>query len=146
TTEQAFGEKLHTYTIVDAITDKNMLPFRIDYGNTIPVGNIDDKQVSANDRENAQLATERISQIVQYTLEHFDQKTKRSSSYEHSVVTNVAESTRGRRQAEAVRERKRVRGFNAIFATASIDAAQRYYNHFQLQQEQLPPDRRLKIG
>src|SRR5690606_11448546 len=81
-----------------------------------------------------------------YTLERFDQKTKRSSSYEHSVVTNVAEATRTRRQAEALRERKRVRGFNAIFATASIDAARRYYNAFQIQQEQLPPDKRLKIG
>ncbi|WP_168915053.1 type I restriction endonuclease subunit R [Microcella flavibacter] len=146
TTEQAFGEKLHTYTIVDAITDKNVLPFRIDYVNTIKVGNPDDKQVSAIDRENALLAPERISQIVKYTLDHFDQKTKRSSSYEHSVVINVAESTRGRRQAEAVRERRRVRGFNAIFATASIDAARRYYNQFQIQQEQLAPDRRLKIG
>jgi type I restriction enzyme R subunit len=146
TTEQAFGEKLHTYTIVDAITDKNVLPFRIDYVNTVKIGNPDDKQVSAIDTEKALLAPERISEIVKYTLEHFDQKTKRSSSYEHSVVTNVAESTRLRRQAEAVRERKRVRGFNAVFATASIDAARRYYNHFQIQQEQLPPDRRLKIG
>ncbi|WP_404446200.1 type I restriction endonuclease subunit R [Microbacterium marinum] len=146
TTEQAFGEKLHTYTIVDAITDKNVLPFRIDYVNTVKVGTIVDKQVSAIDTEKALLAPERISRVVQYTLEHFDQKTKRSSSYEHSVVTNVAESTRARRQAEAVRERKRVRGFNAIFATASIDAARRYYNHFQVQQEALPADQRLKIG
>ena len=146
TTEQAFGEKLHTYTIVDAITDKNVLPFRIDYVNTVKVGTVVDKQVSAIDTEKALLAPERISQVVKYTLEHFDQKTKRSSSYEHSVVTNVAESTRARRQAEAVRERKRVRGFNAIFATASIDAARRYYNHFQIQQEALPADRRLKIG
>lgn len=146
TTEQAFGEKLHTYTIVDAITDKNVLPFRIDYVNTVKVGAVIDKQVSAIDTEKALLAPERISQIVAYTLEHFDQKTRRSSMYEHSVVTNVAESTRTRRQAEAVLERKRVRGFNAIFATASIEAARRYYNHFQTQQEQLPPDRRLKIG
>lgn len=146
TTEQAFGEKLHTYTIVDAITDKNVLPFRIDYVNTVKVGTVIDKQVSAIDTERALLAPERISEIVKYTLEHFDQKTKRSSSYEHSVVTNVAESTRARRQAEAVRARMRVRGFNAIFATASIDAARRYYNHFQTQQEQLPPGQRLKIG
>jgi type I restriction enzyme R subunit len=83
---------------------------------------------------------------VKYTLEHFDQKTKRSSSYVHSVVTNVPEATRTRRQADAVREQKRVRGFNAIFATASIDAARRYYKYFQEQQEQLPPDQRLKIG
>lgn len=146
TTEQAFGDKLHTYTIVDAITDKNVLPFRIDYINTIKVGNPDDSQVSAIDRERALLDVRRIRDVVAYTLEHFDQKTKRSSSYEHGVVTNVADSVRGRRQAEALKERKRVRGFNALFATASIDAARRYYNQFQLQMEQLPPDKRLKVG
>ncbi|EPH14519.1 HsdR family type I site-specific deoxyribonuclease [Dermabacter sp. HFH0086] len=126
TTEQAFGEKLHTYTIVDAITDKNVLPFRIDYVNTIKVGNVVDKQVSAIDTEKALLAPERISQIVKYTLGHFDQKTKRAEHY-----------TLGER---------RVRGFNALFATASIDAARTYYNHFQLQQEGLPSDKRLKVG
>ncbi|WP_026373665.1 type I restriction endonuclease subunit R [Agrococcus lahaulensis] len=126
TTEQAFGEKLHTYTIVDAITDKNVLPFRIDYVNTIKVGNVIDKQVSAIDTEKALLAPERISEIVKYTLEHFDQKTKRAEHY-----------TLGER---------RVRGFNALFATASIEAARTYYNHFQLQQEGLPSDKRLKIG
>ena len=146
TTEQAFGDKLHTYTIVDAITDKNVLPFRIDYINTIKVGNPDDSQVSAIDRERALLDVGRIRDVVAYTLEHFDQKTKRSSSYEHGVVTNVADSVRGRRQAEALKERKRVRGFNALFATASIDAARRYYNQFQLQMEELPPDKRLKVG
>jgi type I restriction enzyme R subunit len=146
TTEQAFGEKLHTYTIVDAITDKHVLPFRIDYVNTIKVGTVIDKKVSAIDTEKALLAAERIKEVVKYTLEHFDQKTKRSSSYVHSVVTNVPEATRTRRQADAVREQKRVRGFNAIFATASIDAARRYYKYFQEQQEQLPPDQRLKIG
>lgn len=146
TTEQAFGKKLHTYTIVDAITDKNVLPFRIDYVNTVKVGTVIDKQVSAIAAEEALLDPQRLSEIVRYTLEHFDQKTKRSSTYEHSVVTNVAEATRTRRQAEALRQRKRVRGFNAIFATASIDAACRYYKHFQTQQEQLPPNKRLKIG
>lgn len=146
TTEQAFGEKLHTYTIVDAITDKNVLPFRIDYVNTVTIGAVADKQVSAIDTERALLSPERVSQVVAYTLKHFDQKTKRSSTYEHSVVINVDESSRNRRQVEAIRERKRVRGFNAIFATASIDAARRYYNQFQKQQQELVPDRRLKIG
>ncbi|MEV8158106.1 type I restriction endonuclease subunit R [Kocuria salsicia] len=146
TTEQAFGDKLHTYTIVDAITDKNVLPFRIDYINTIKVGNPDDSQVSAIDRERALLDARRIRDVVAYTLEHFDQKTKRSSSYEHGVVTNVANSVRGRRQAEAIKERKRVRGFNALFATASIDAACRYYSQFQLQMAELPADKRLKVG
>jgi type I restriction enzyme R subunit len=126
TTEQAFGDKLHTYTIVDAISDKNVLPFRIDYVNTIKVGNVIDKQVSSIDTEKALLAPERISQVVAYTLEHFDQKTKRAQHY-----------TLGD---------KRVRGFNALFATASIEAARVYYNHFQLLQEQLPSDRKLKVG
>ncbi|WP_280205742.1 type I restriction endonuclease subunit R [Nocardia cyriacigeorgica] len=146
TTEQAFGEKLHTYTIVDAITDKNVLPFRIDYINTVKVGSPDDKQISAIDRESALLDPRRISEIVKYTLEHFDQKTKRASSYEHAVVTNVAESVRVRKQAEALKAKKRVRGFNALFATASIQAARAYYNTFQLEMERLPPAKRLKIG
>ncbi|SDB87176.1 type I restriction enzyme, R subunit [Raineyella antarctica] len=127
TTEQAFGQKLHTYTIVNAITDKNVLPFRIDYVNTVklPEG-ITDKQVSAIDTERALLAPERISQIVAYTLEHFDQKTKRAEHYSLGD--------------------KRVRGFNALFATASIQAARMYYNHFQIQQQDLPSDRKLKVG
>ncbi|MCB0919888.1 MAG: type I restriction endonuclease subunit R [Actinobacteria bacterium] len=126
TTEQAFGEKLHTYTIVDAISDKNVLPFRIDYVNTIKVGHPEDKQVSAIDTERALLAPERLSQVVDYTLEHFDQKTRRAQHY-------------------ALGD-KRVRGFNALFATASIDAARAYYHQFQAQQADLPSDKRLKIG
>jgi len=127
TTEQAFGDKLHTYTIVDAITDKNVLPFRIDYVNTVKMpDSIADKQVSAIDKENALLAPERIEQIVAYILEHFDQKTKRASHY----------SVAG----------KRLRGFNSLLATASIDAARRYYNHFYLQQKDLPSDQQLKVG
>lgn len=146
TTEQAFGEKLHTYTIVDAITDKNVLPFRIDYVNTIRVGNVADKEVSAIATEEALLAPERIREVVKYTLEHFNQKTKRASSYEHSVVTNVEASSAARRRVAAERAKRRVRGFNAIFATASIDAAKRYYNEFQVQQLGLPSDQRLKIA
>ena len=146
TTERAFGDKLHTYTIVDAITDKNVLPFRIDYINTVKVGVPDDKQVSGVEAEKALLDSRRVAQVVGYTLEHFDQKTKRASSYEHSVVVNVGESVRSRRRAEALREKKRVRGFNALFATASIEAAQRYYLEFKAQQKELTPDRRLKVG
>ncbi|MEU4603770.1 type I restriction endonuclease subunit R [Kribbella sp. NPDC023972] len=118
---------IHAYTIVDAINDKNVLPFRIDYVNTIklPEG-IDDKQVSAIDTERALLEPQRLSQVVAYTLEHFDQKTKRAEHY----------SLAG----------KRVHGFNALFATASIDAAKRYYAEFKAQQKELTPDRRLKIG
>lgn len=147
TTEQAFGDKLHTYTIVDAITDKNVLPFRIDYVNTISVGNVVNKDVSAIETNlSALLAPERVRQVVEYILEHFDQKTKRASSYEHSVVTNVEAASRTRRRQEAERARKRVKGFNAMFAVDSIDAAKRYYLEFKEQQAELTPDKRLKVG
>ncbi len=126
TTQQAFGDKLHTYTIVDAITDKNVLPFRIDYVNTIKVGSTGDKQVSAIDTENALLAPARVSQVTRYILEHFDQKTKRQEGY-------------------ALGER-RVKGFNSVFATASISAARTYYREFKSQQEGLLPDQRLKVA
>lgn len=127
TTEQAFGDRLHTYTIVDAINDKNVLPFRIDYINTIKTSSdIKDKKVSAIDTEQALLAPERIAQVVAYIREHFDQKTKRSASYKH--------------------DGKRLAGFNSLFATASIDAAKRYYAEFASQQKELPSTQRLKIG
>ena len=127
TTEQAFGEKLHTYTIVDAITDKNVLPFRIDYVNTIKLPDaVKDAEVHGIDTEEALLAPARLRQIVEYIREHFDQKTKRASHY----------SLDG----------KRVRGFNTILATASIKAAQRYYNQFAIQQKHLPEHERLKVA
>lgn len=127
TTEQAFGDRLHTYTIVDAINDKNVLPFRIDYINTIKTrAEIKDKQVSAIDTERVLLAPERIKQVVGYIREHFDQKTKRATSYEMHD--------------------KRLSGFNSLFATASIEAAKRYYAEFSAQQKNLPETRRLKVG
>jgi len=127
TTVQAFGEKLHTYTIVDAINDKNVLPFRIDYVNTITLpASLEDKQVSAIDTERALLAPERVRQVTEYIREHFDQKTRRNQTYRL--------------------EDRRVAGFNALFATASIEAARIYYNQFALQQRDLPEAQRLKVG
>lgn len=127
TTEQAFGDKLHTYTIVDAITDKNVLPFRIDYISTMKEQeNIPDAKVWDIDRERALAAPERISNIVQYIREHFDQKTKRNSFYQ-------------------LKDR-RLAGFNAIFAVASIDVAKKYYAEFQKQMEGLPTDKQLKLA
>ncbi|WP_144628801.1 type I restriction endonuclease subunit R [Arthrobacter woluwensis] len=147
TTEQAFGEKLHTYTIVDAINDKNVLPFRIDYVNMVklPEG-ITDKQVSGIDAERALLDSERIRQVVAYILEHFDQKTRRSSHYTHTRVSNVAAVASGRNRVSEVKASTRVIGFNALFATASIDAAKRYYNAFAIAQQDLPEASRLKVG
>ena len=146
TTEQAFGEKLHTYTIVDAITDKNVLPFRIDYVNTVRVGEVDDKEVSAIDTEKALLSSKRINAVVKYTLDHFAQKTRRTSTYSHSVVSNVSAVAGGRSRVVEEKSAQRVKGFNSIFATASIEAAKRYYLAFAQQQKELVPDQRLKIG
>ncbi|MBN1472829.1 MAG: type I restriction endonuclease subunit R, partial [Syntrophaceae bacterium] len=79
TTEQAFGDKLHTYTIVDAIADKNVLPFKVDYISTVrEAEDIEDKKVRDIDREAVLAAPERLSNIVQYIRDHFDQKTKRN--------------------------------------------------------------------
>ena len=80
TTEQAFGDQLHSYTIVDAINDKNVLPFRVDYIKTMDAEpDIDDKEVWDINREKAFLAPERIRLVTDYILTHFDQKTYRGS-------------------------------------------------------------------
>ena len=147
TTEQAFGERLHTYTIVDAITDKNVLPFRIDYVNTIKAAEgVQDKKVPAIDTERALLDSRRIAEVVSYTLEHFDQKTRRSSGYTHSLISNVSDVAGGRNRIDEIMFASRVNGFNALFTTASIAAAKRYYSEFAEQQKALLAGRRLKIG
>jgi type I restriction enzyme R subunit len=150
TTEQAFGEKLHTYTIVDAITDKNVLPFRIDYIRTIrEADEIDDTQVRNIDREKALAAPERISNVTKYIREHFDQKTKRNSKpYAYTRLANVHEaaSARDRGAIEEVKEKIRLSGFNSIFAVSSIDVAKQYYAEFKKQQAEVPELARLKVA
>ena len=133
TTEQAFGEKLHTYTIVDAINDGNVLPFRIDFINTIKMPDyVNDKKVYSIDREKALADPRRISEIVSYVLEHFDQKTKRNSYYTFSAKWEEADKHNPKKMIEK-RETRRVAGFNSIFAAASIPMAIKYYNEFKKQ-------------
>lgn len=127
TTQQAFGDKLHTYTIVDAIADKNVLPFKVDYVSTVrEAEDIEDKKVSDIDREAILSAPERISNIVSYIRDHFDQKTKRNSFYK-------------------LKDR-RLAGFNSIFAVSSIDVAKKYYTEFKKQLADVPSDKRLKVA
>ena len=149
TTQQAFGDKLHTYTIVDAINDGNVLPFRIDYVNTIKEKEgILDAQISAIDREKAMSSPERVSQVVKYILEHFSQKTCRGKSYSFRVLDDihkVASARKGEEQPEHKTEQK-VFGFNAMFAVSSIPMAKAYYNEFKRQQAALPEAQRLKIA
>ena len=125
TTPQTFGDQLHTYTIVDAINDGNVLPFRIDYVDTVKKkADIKDKDVRAIDIERAMGAPERVQEIVTYILAHFDQKTKRSNYY----------SLKGQRMA----------GFNSIFAVSSIPMAMKYYTEFKRQLDE--QGRRLTIA
>lgn len=150
TTPQAFGDKLHTYTIVDAINDGNVLPFRIDYITTIKdkTGGAD-KQVSAIETEKELQAPERITEIVKYILEHFHQKTKRDrESFDFSVLTNVQEVASAKKRDEVVEKKqsRKMRGFNSIFAVSSIDAAKLYYTEFQRQMKDLPEAAKLRVA
>lgn len=114
TTEQTFGDKLHTYTIVNAINDGNVLPFRIDYINTIKEKeNIQDKKVNAIDIEKAMSDPNRIKEVVSYVIDHFEQKTMRNKHYELKD--------------------QRLSGFNSIFAVSSIPVAKKYYFEFKKQ-------------
>ena len=117
TTEQAFGDKLHTYTIVDAINDCNVLPFHIDYVNTVKEKvDISDKDISAIDREKALSDPKRIEAVSSYLLDHFDQKTKRNSFYSFKD--------------------RRVAGFNSMFAVSSIPTLKKYWYELKKQIEE----------
>ncbi|MDR0837404.1 MAG: type I restriction endonuclease subunit R [Propionibacteriaceae bacterium] len=129
TTQQAFGDRLHTYTIVDAIRDKTVLAFKIDYVSTAREAEEEDGEggagaggsgntlVSDIDREKALLDPQRIAGVTRYIIDHFDQKTKRGTVYR----------VKGGHRS----------GFNSILATASIDAAKAYYAEFARQQHNL---------
>lgn len=149
TTEQAFGDQLHTYTIVDAINDRNVLPFRVDHIKTMDMEpDIDDKEVWDIDRERAFLAPERIRLVTDYILTHFDQKTYRGSkTYTFNVLQNIADvaSASGRAAIEEIKQKQRISGFNSIFAVSSVEAAKLYYAEFQRQMAETP-QRRLKVA
>lgn len=118
---------LHTYTIVDAIGDQNVLPFKVDYISTFhEKENIKDQEVKDIDREKVLMADERISKIVKYVIDNFDKKTKRNIYY--------------------TKDDKRLAGFNSIFATANIEMAKKYYAEFKKQLSLLPDEQKLKIA
>ncbi|ECH3611741.1 type I restriction endonuclease subunit R [Campylobacter upsaliensis] len=119
TTERVFGACLHRYTIIHAIRDHNVLPFRVDYHTTTK----DTTQIT----DEILLNPTRIEHITRYILEHFTTHTKRNAK---SYNLNG----------------KHTLGFNALFATQSIPMAMRYYEEFQAQQASLPESQRLKIG
>ena len=109
TTQQAFGDCLHKYTVVNAIDDGNVLPFKIDYVKTFRhKDGRPSEQVEGIDTNTAWQNPRRIELVSEYILDHFDQKTK---------CDTAAYAYKGKHQ----------RGFNAILACDSIPSAQAYY-------------------
>lgn len=114
TTASVFGRELHSYVITDAIRDEKVLKFKVDYNDVRPQfktieSEQDEKKLSAAENKRALLHPDRIREITQYILNNFRQKTHRF-------------------QAGA-------KGFNALFAVSSVDAAKLYYESFKALQE-----------
>lgn len=148
TTAQTFGDQLHAYTIVDAINDKNVLPFRVDYIKTMGLDeDIDDEQVWDIDRKKAFEAPARISLVTKYILDHFDQKTYRGDkTYIFNQLTNIKEvASAGHGKVEEIKQKQRVSGFNSIFAVASVPMAKMYYEEFRKQME-ADPTKKLRVA
>ena len=148
TTEQTFGDQLHTYTIVDAINDKNVLPFRVDYIKTMDIdADIDDEDVWDIDRKKAFEAPERIHLVAQYILDHFDQKTYRGDkTYVYNTLTNIADVASAERgKVEEIKRKQRISGFNSIFAVSSVPMAKLYYDEFRRIME-ADPTKKLKVA
>ena len=136
TTAQAFGDQLHSYTIVDAIRDENVLPFRVSYVSTVkPVDDIAHEDVEGIDTEQVLLSPERISNVVAYVLSHYAQATKRSGK---AYVLKYED--KGGRSAS-----RTVQGFNSLFCCQSIQAAKLYYEEFKRQMAE-PGSEKLKVG
>lgn len=135
TTEQLFGEKLHTYTIVNAINDKNVLPFRYEFVKTVDVKNdIKDEKVKAIDTEKILMNPIRIKKITDYIIDNFCIKTKNNDIYIHNNLENVIEVAKNNKTVE-IKKKVKLNGFNSIFAVASIDMAKMYYEAFKLRKD-----------
>lgn len=136
TTDQTFGEKLHTYTIVDAIKDKNVLPFKYDYVGRVDVRqDMQDEKVYAIDEEKAFDNDVRIQLITAYIIDNFDRKTK-AGNYLFKAIDNVSELAKdnSKKETKVVRS---LNGFNSIFAVANINMAKKYYEAFKQQPNDL---------
>ena len=123
TTASVFGRELHSYVITDAIRDEKVLKFKVDYNDVRPQFNAleteqDEKKLSAAENKQALLHPDRIREITQYILNNFRQKTHRLQAGN--------------------------KGFNAMFAVSSVDAAKLYYESFR--ELQKGSDRPLRVA
>ncbi len=135
TTEQMFGERLHTYTIVHAINDKNVLPFRYEYIKTVKEkDNITDEKVNAIDTEKILMNHERIGLVTDYIISHYAMKTKTNESYVMGTLENVIDVAKNNKTEEK-KVKKNINGFNSIFAVSSIPMAKLYYSAFKARKD-----------
>ncbi len=114
TTGSVFGQQLHTYVITDAIRDEKVLKFKVDYNNVRPrfksiETETDERKLTALENKQALLHPERLAEVTRYILKHFPQKT-------HRLLPGA-------------------KGFNAMFAVSSVDAAKLYYEKFKALQK-----------
>ena len=125
TTGSVFGRELHSYVITDAIRDEKVLKFKVDYNDVRPQFQAieteqDEKKLTAAENKQALLHPERIREITGYILKNFPLKTHRA----HMGA----------------------KGFNAMFAVSSVDAAKAYYEAFRELQEGVEEKKRLKVA
>ncbi|WP_330463404.1 type I restriction endonuclease subunit R [Metamycoplasma gateae] len=150
TTKEVFGDCLHTYTIEKAVKDGNVLPFRIEYINTIKAKQeIEDKEVPGILKLEVLENKQRISKIVKWILLNYDRLTKRNKDYIKIIkTTNISELSiiKNNGQKKEIRQESVINGFNSILACSSINAAKIYYEEFKKQQQNLPEEQKLKIG
>ena len=144
TTAQLFGGEpdedgkptraLHTYTIINAIGDNNVLRFHVDYDSTMKMkSDVERKQVWGIDTEEALHDSRRISLVTRYIIESFATKTKQDRDiYTMNRLLNVQDVVRNRKTQEKKLTYK-TQGFNSIFAVDSVKAAILYYNEFKKQ-------------
>lgn len=150
TTEDVFGRRLHTYTIVDAIRDHNVLPFRVEYVSTMKEKeNIESSEVWDIERESALADPRRIKNVCQYILDHYAQQTKQSKSYAFSVIANVENMARDKRKkVYEIRQDTKVTGFNSLLAVQNIQYAKAYYTQLKelMSAEGFPKNKKLKVA
>lgn len=148
TTEDAFGERLHTYTIVNAISDHNVLPFRVEYIRTMKEKeDVETSQVWDIEREKALSDPRRIANVSRYILEHYAQQTLQSEHYKMNIIANVEKLAKDKKkQVEEERAKSLLNGFNSIFAVQNIPMAKLYYLELLRQMEEMPVNRKLRLA
>ena len=157
TTAQLFGgepddkgkptKPLHTYTIINAIRDKNVLRFHVDYSSTMRMkSNVDTKMVWGIDTDEALHDAKRISIVSRYILDHFAEKTKQSAdAYSMNKLLNVVQVIKQGRKAKEEKTKIKTRGFNSLFAVDSVKSAIMYYNELKRQMQE-PGTQQLRIA